>query len=102
MQTNSPKRACPILKYGTKNVTGIRGDKDDIVGNLIIPRRLTGIAYRVFADCTNLTSVTFPNQFIRIEREAFKNCCNLSTLVMPETLTFIGMSAFENFLESMF
>ena len=98
--------------------------------NVIIPSNILvdGISYEIteiadssFASCTSLTSITIPNNILRIDafaffdctklksvtfeeeskltsigEGAFYNCQSLTSIVIPNSVTWIGWSAFEN------
>lgn len=47
-----------------------------------------------FANCTKLTSVTFPKTLQMIKSSAFQNCQSLEEVVLPEGLMILKSSAF--------
>lgn len=72
-----------------------------ISGNLVIPHILGGymvekIGHSAFKDCTELTSVSFPDTITHIADLAFYNCENLTMVALPYNLATIGYSAFGN------
>jgi len=98
-------------------VMGIKGDKDKLVGQLVlrdgtrgiadnafshcngltdvrIPEGVRAIGDYTFTSCTNLTSVTLPSSITSIGKEAFWDCCNLTNLTIPPNVTSIGFQAF--------
>ena len=48
----------------------------------------------VFAGCTSLKSVEFPEGFLKICDGFFEDCRNLTSVTLPNSLTFIGRQAF--------
>ena len=63
------KKFCPNLKVDGKKVIGVRGDRADVV-NVVVPRGIEGIGNFVFAGCTELTSITFPDTLKSISDSA--------------------------------
>ena len=55
---------------------------------------VTSIGNNAFYDCTNLTSVTIPNNVINIGSGAFSGCTNLTGVTIPNNVANIGSSAF--------
>lgn len=55
----------------------------------------TSINYEAFSNCTNLTSITIPNNIMSIGFEAFRKCSSLTNIVIPDSVTSIGNYAFE-------
>ncbi|WP_255326825.1 leucine-rich repeat domain-containing protein [Prevotella sp. ICM33] len=47
-----------------------------------------------YADCSALTSVTFPNSVTTIGKGAFEDCSALTSVTFPNSVTEIGGSAF--------
>lgn len=48
----------------------------------------------VFAGCTSLKSVEFPEGFLKICDGFFEDCRNLTSVTLPNSLTYIGAQAF--------
>ena len=57
---------------------------------------LTTINYAAFQDCTNLTSITIPNNVESIGDHAFYNCSGLTSITIPNNVKSIGNYAFYN------
>ena len=55
----------------------------------------TSINYEAFSNCTNLTSITIPNNITSIGFEAFRKCSSLTSIMIPDSVTSIGNYAFE-------
>ena len=67
--------------------------------NITLPVTLGGypviaVGYRGMADCTTLTSVTIPNNIVRLELYAFAGCTGLTTATIPATCQYVGDYAF--------
>ncbi len=77
-------------------------DVDEAIsGDIVIPSELGGCPVTIigeysFSGCSNITSITIPNNVISIETEAFFGCDNIKNVKMGNTVTNIGMSAFYN------
>ena len=59
----------------------------------------TEIVEYAFSECSNLTSVTFPDGVTKVIGDAFRDCINLQTVVLPNSLTNIydfGFNGCEN------
>lgn len=63
--------------------------KECIIGNSV-----TSIGASVFANCSNLTSVTIPNSVTSIGNQAFNGCRGLTSVTIPNSVTTIGALAF--------
>ena len=79
---------------GNKNISG--------EAEILSIVEIDGFAYNVnnindsaFDGCTNLTSVTIPNNVTSIGASAFKGCTSLTNFIIPESVTFIGNQAFD-------
>lgn len=48
----------------------------------------------MFADCSNLTSITIPDSVTNIGNEAFSNCNSLTTITIPDGITGLGYRTF--------
>ena len=59
-----------------------------------IANGVTNIDIRACYDCTNLTSVEFPNTLVGIGGNAFSSCNNLTSIDLPNSLNRIGDGAF--------
>ena len=59
-----------------------------------IPRGITSIGLRAFAECGNLTSVEMADTLEKIGMQAFYNCAKLKNVTIPEGVTSIGKQAF--------
>ncbi|OAV75413.1 hypothetical protein Barb7_00973 [Bacteroidales bacterium Barb7] len=59
-------------------------------------RSLETMGEGAFQDCSELTSVTFPNSLKSIPAAAFKNAKLLRELILPNSVETIGIAAFEN------
>ena len=77
-----------------------------IVENLFIPASITDIGENAFADCPNLTSVTFekgikqyarlyPDASTNIGEGAFKNCPLLEEILLPKDMSVLRSFTFE-------
>ena len=64
--------------------------------SVTIPNNVVGIGKRAFYDCTNLTSITIPNSVVTISEEAFCECERLSMLIIPSSVKTIEKDAFRN------
>ena len=72
-------------------------------GTIVIPSSFTykGIEYSVtsigkkaFDNCSDLTSITFPNSVTSIGDYAFTYCSGLSSITIPSSVTYLGKAAF--------
>ena len=55
---------------------------------------VTGIGYRAFKNCYELTSVTILNSVTYIGENAFYRCSGLTSIIIPKSVTSIGNQAF--------
>ena len=62
----------------------------------IILTNCTSVPAYAFNGCTNLTSVTLPDNLTGISEKAFYGCISLSHIVLPENLNNIGSDAFDS------
>ena len=77
---------------------------DKPVGDLVIPSTVTHndtvytvtwIDFSAFYDCSDITSVVFPNTLTFIGQRAFLDCHGLTgEIVIPDSVTIIGANAF--------
>ncbi len=63
---------------------------------VIIEDGITGIGYKAFSDCTELTTIEIPNSVTSIGDSAFYGCSGLMSITIPNSITNIGKSAFHN------
>ena len=72
-------------------------------GDIVIPEtvtyktktlRVTGIGYRAFYNCTDLTSVTIGKSVSIIKEDAFMDCSGLESITIPNSVTRIDNYAF--------
>ena len=85
-----------VPSYLKVSGTKVTGYTSKIPADLVIPDGVTGIGYRVFMNCKNLTSVTIPASVTSIGEDAFYGCTNLTSVTMDDGATSIGESAFYN------
>lgn len=57
---------------------------------------LTSIGNEAFYGCTNLASVTLPDNLTSIGNEAFRSCTKLTSITLPDGVSSIGYEAFYN------
>lgn len=74
--------------------------KEHVPAVFEIPEYIDGkpvvsIWHDVFADCTQLVSLTLPSTLKTIDTAAFKNCTGLTSITIPSGMTEIKESAFE-------
>ena len=67
--------------------------------NITLPNTLGGytvttVGYKGMANCTTLTSVTIPNNIVKLDLYAFAGCTNLDTATIPATCVYVGQYAF--------
>ncbi len=55
----------------------------------------TSIGNYAFRNCSNLTSISFPNSLTTIGDYAFADCSNLNGITIPSTITDLGAGAFD-------
>jgi len=82
---------------GTITITGYTGPG----GAVDIPGTINGlpvtcIGEAAFSDCTNLTSVTIPNNVASIGYWMFNGCTSLTSVTIGNSLTTIGYGAFDS------
>jgi len=82
---------------GTGTVTNRRWeDNREIVQDVIIAPGITEIGNYIFANLTNMTSVSIPEGVVSIGREAFHNCPALEMVTIPASVQTIGDYAFRS------
>ena len=72
---------------------GYKGEKP--MGALDIREGTRGISWKAFDDCSDITSVTFPNSLVSIVEYAFCETGLTGTLTIPKSVAYIGNEAFE-------
>lgn len=68
------------------------------ITEIVLPAKLTNIGSHAFSGCSGLTAVELPSTtwFIRIEEGAFRNCTQLRTVTFPDNVIVnIEPTAFE-------
>ena len=73
---------------------GYKGEKP--TGALDIREGTRGISWKAFDDCSDITSVTFPNSLVSIVEYAFCETGLTGNLTIPKSVAYIGGSAFED------
>ena len=63
-------------------------------GDIVIPKSVSSIGDRAFAQCNSLTSVTLPDSVTSIGSYAFDRCSELKSINIPNSVKFIGEFAF--------
>ena len=80
------------------SITAISDDafsKCSQLSSITIPDNVGRIGQNAFLDCKSLKSVSLPNSIISIGNNAFSGCKLIATLEMPESICEIGSGAFE-------
>ncbi len=86
---------------GEDDVVYITGVKEDVEGELILPKKISGakvgyICDEAFAGCNKLTSIILPPYISIIGDGAFLNCTSLKEITIPDSVIYIGDGAFKN------
>ena len=63
--------------------------------SVTIPKTISNIGYDVFANCTDLTTVTFQDGMREIPSLALCDALSVHTVKIPKSITSIGTSAFQ-------
>jgi hypothetical protein len=82
------------LIYLDNWLLGYKGNKPK--GELVIAEGTIGIMDRAFWECSDITSIVFPNSMKYIGREAFSGCKGITSFNIPNSVTEIGYRAFYN------
>lgn len=61
---------------------------------VIIPKGITTIEEKTFANCSSIKQITIPDGVISIEDDAFAKCTALVSIILPDSVTKIGNRAF--------
>ena len=64
--------------------------------SITLPDNIKIIGSDAFSNCQNLVDINIPDGVITIEESAFYNCTNLTTITIPDSVTSIGRYAFYN------
>jgi hypothetical protein len=77
-------------------VTGIGTctDKDITVPSIYNGKPVTRVGARAFANCTSITSITFPTSVTIIDERVFLSCTSLKSVEIPSSVISIGEYAF--------
>lgn len=86
---------------GEDDVVYITGVKEDVEGELILPKKISGakvgyICDEAFAGCNKLTSIILSPYVSIIGDGAFVNCTSLKEITIPDSVIYIGDGAFKN------
>ena len=89
------------LEYETANgmatITNYTGTSETLkIPAMIVGCQVTSIGAAVFRDCTELTSVTFPETLKTIEDNAFMGCTGLKTVTLSKSVVSVGAYAFSH------
>ena len=85
------------IKEDGVEITKYNGNGGDVViPSKIDGKKVIGIGYRAFLDCSSLTSVMIPDSVSSIGISAFYGCSSLTSVSIPDSVTSIKDSAFEN------
>ena len=85
------------LKNGEATITKYSSPEGDV----LIPEEIDGysvaaIGTKVFSGCTNLTSITIPDNVKDIGNYAFEDCIGLTSVTIGNGVTNVGNYAFKN------
>ena len=84
-----------ILDDGTVEISRYYGSAEKVdIPEKIDGKSVTSIGESTFKDCTNLTSITIPNNVTNIGNSAFRECESLMSITLPNSVTSIGNNAF--------
>ncbi len=86
------------LQYftGLKNISENAFNGCSNLTTITLPENVSTIGENAFMDCSNLITITVPEKVTTIGDNAFKGCSNLTTIILPLQVTTIGDNAFQN------
>ena len=93
------------LDATSKEAMVIESQRDSYSGDIVVPPTIiyggveyyvTSIGDEAFLQCTDLTSIAFPDKLTWIEEGAFCGCSALTSITIPNSVLAIGMEAFAN------
>lgn len=80
------------IKDGTKFINGFRDCTN--LTSITLPNNTLSIGESCFMGCTGLSSITIPNGVTSIGSASFNGCTGLTTIVIPNTVTNLGNASF--------
>ncbi len=87
-QITLPASTTSVENYAFKN-SGLT--------SIVIPENVTKIGYEAFKNCSDLASVTLPENYANsIQNNTFESCGKLTAITLPANTTEIGSAAFKN------
>ena len=85
------------VSSGVATITGYSGSATTLtVPDTLGDYTVMYIDDEAFANCTTITSVTFPTTLQTIESSAFEGCTKLASVTLPKNLSSLGSYAFAN------
>ena len=75
--------------------SGQTGDGKTSLKSIILPKGITSIGIRAFANCKGIKEIQIPNNVTEIGNRAFVNCIGLKSITIPASVKKIGARAFE-------
>ena len=91
------------LQLHSGNTSSVVRNAAPYSGDVVIPPtfsynnvtyQVTAVYEEAFMNCSQLTSVTFPETLTKIGLRSFKNCTGLTSLTLPASLTTLQSEAF--------
>ena len=85
-----------LLRYKS-SASGINNSYRNAIKKIEIGNNITDITSHAFLKCSNLASISIPNNIINFNgSNAFGGCSNLTSIVIPYNVINIGVSIFNN------